>query len=282
MIQRAAQRGASLVELLVSLAIVGVVLAGMSSSMFFRAGTLSDRAVMSAADTTAQILRDQITFDLRMIGAGMPLTQEAFMASAAAGEARLPILTSADNGIIELRFKPSGESAVLTSEYTPGAADLSFDVTSAEGFRTGDRIYLSSLIAGGDGALAGTVSGIAGNRITIASDYVASPGAFFPAGSSADRVVQYRYDSSEDWSGVTRDIGNGPVMLAPNTAFSLEYLDEDRNSIALPLSTSEILDELAYIRVTVFARPQRPLKSYETYQAEATQLVSLRNPRLAR
>lgn len=277
------ERGATLVELLVSLAVVGVVFAAMSDSLFFRSGTLSDQAQISAAESTAQSLRDMLAFDLRMLGAGMPLTQSSFMnGGAATADARLPVLLDADNDRIEFRLNDSGLSSVLTSAYTPSASSLSFDLVSATGFRSGDTIYLSNMLGGGSSGLQAVVESVSGNRVRIRSGFRADTGATFGAGSSADRISRYRFVSPADWSGITRDTGNGAVLLAPNSAFTIEYLDSARASIPLPLSEAEVMSQLGYLRLTVFARPLRALKNHAPYQAEASQLVALRSLRLSR
>ena len=123
----------------------------------------------------------------------------------------------------------------------------------------------------------GEIVGITGPTITINSIFESPAGASFPVGSSLDVVNEVTFDSPSSGSGVTRDSGNGPVLLMSNSTFTLSYIDNSGSTISLPLSALEIENDLAKVNLTVSVTGDAPLKDGSDYVATAQQRISIRN-----
>ena len=113
---------------------------------------------------------------------------------------------------------------------TPSAASLTFTVFDAQKFAVGDEVYISNVTTGGSEGFQGNIDSINGNNITIESDYVASSGAVFPAGSTVHKMLEITYEVDGVAPGITRTIGTYISQLDPNATFTAEYLDGNGNS----------------------------------------------------
>ncbi len=152
------ESGATLVELLVNIAILGVLLAGVSSEYFLSTRRAFDRKTVASTQDEARTLLDLMAYDLRMAGAGMPLGQTNFRyTQPEVGEAALPIAITASNDYIDLLFNERGKNTVLDADYTPSLSNLTFTVLSGEDFSEGDIIYLSNMSTGGVDGLRGEI-----------------------------------------------------------------------------------------------------------------------------
>lgn len=272
------QSGFTLLELLVVMVIAGGLFSA-AMSMFKSTVTGShDNDMKTRVDEKARSTLDLIVFDLRMLGTGMPLGQADFSAEDAdLGDAPLSFLPDSDTERLHFRMNESGKTVLLTAEFNSSENDVY--VTSTEDYSPGDTVYLSDAGAGGRDGLRGEVHSVSGDQVTLHGDYLTSTDADFPVGSWMARVSEVVYESPADWSGITRNNGiSGPILLASNTRFEVEYLDENEGILDPPLSTDEILQQLAAIKVTVRARSARELISGGAhYIAEFEQTVAMRN-----
>lgn len=271
--------GISITETLVSLLLM-MTLFGLTMGQFSQVAKGSlDHEIISQAEDQARTLLDMFAYDLRMIGNGLPLGQSDFpIVGGGLGDAPLAILLTSDVDYIEFRINESGKRSYLTEDYDPGVLDLNFEVLSTEDFKIGDQVYLSDMILGDNDGLRGEITNISGDEITIGPGFATVAGSIFEEGSMVTPVSTVIYDSPADWSGVTRDSGNGPVIMVPNSTFVLEYLDETGAAIGLPLSDVEVANDLTAIRLTVSVRSTQAVSTTDNlYTATATQIVALRN-----
>lgn len=274
------QRGFTLVELLVTLLLMGVVVTAGMDAFVTTTSHYHDQKVKTAATEQARMLVDLIAFDIRMTGAGMPLSQSGFsMSDGSLGDAPFPILTSSDADTVVVRLNETGAHTLVSSNYTPSFSDLDISVLSSSGLAVGDTIYLSNLNAGGSEGLKGTISAVIASppTLTIGSGYLTTTGAVFASGSTVHKVSTVTFESPVDWSGITRDSGSGAQLLFPGSQFSVRYLDESGASLALPLSTGSVANDLERIEITVSVRGLQPLRDGTTYIANARETVVLRN-----
>ena len=271
--------GFTIVELMVAVVMGGLILGGVLTTVVQSTHKHHDYKVHLRTEEKARILLDAIVYDIRMIGSGLPVGAANFeMDDVTLGTAPLPLLTTSSDTQINLRVSEKGLNTVTTANYTPSSTDLDITVMDPAEFIVGDTIYISDMPKGGDSGMQATVQSISGSILTIDSSYVATAGAIFNLGSYVFNVSDISYDSPADWSGITRNNGTGVQVLLPNTKFTLEYRDESGTVLSLPLTATQIANNLASIRVTVQVRSSAELhEGVGTYTAVAIQSVMLRN-----
>ncbi len=206
-------QGFSLTELLVVLAILGTVMAGiltllMTGSTIAVTGQSRGEAQQGARG--ALLIQE----DLRMAGYGYPSsTYTTFTAASATALTFWADLTNT--------------STTLTAAVAAGNTTL--NVASVSGFAGGDTVYLLNQAS----SEALTVSGVGGTSLSVSN-----PGAVnaYPPGTQVGRPRQITYS----WDGVStlsRNAGDGtgaqPAVTGVS-AFALTYYDVNDNVIASP------------------------------------------------
>lgn len=270
--------GETLVGFLVSTTLAVIISGTALGSFLSLAYHAHNNQVIAGANERAKNVLDLMTFELRLSGAGMPLGQSSYLyTDSTLGDAPLPLLTDATVTSVTIRRNESGVHTYLTSSYTPAASALTFAVASAADFEAGDIVYINDAVAGGKNGLRGTVQSATSTHITLSNTYLANAGAAFAAGATVERVSDISFLSSADGSGILRDNGPGFEVLAPNTTFSLVFLDSTGAELALPLTAENIVTNLTALRLTVQATGDRPLKNGSIYSTSMTHTVALRN-----
>ena len=265
-------------ELLCSISIMSVIMVSVVESMLDTAHRSWDHKLITTTEEQARAIFDMLAYDLRMMGSGMPLGQASFKISdGTLGTASLPILLDATSTYVSIRVNETGKDTVLTSDYTPNSTNLSFTVLDPSDFSVGDSIYLSDMLRGGSEGLAGTISSISGDTISIDSSYVMSEGAAFTKGCTASRVTTVTYNSPSDWSGITRNNQRTTEVIAVQSTFSIRYLDGSGNELTLPLTAAVIDDSLAQVELTISVRTTNPLRDGSIYTAILLKRIALRN-----
>ena len=272
-------QGETLVQLIVSMGIFFTIM-GAATSQFFDASRLShDHIVMTKAQEELRTVLDIMSFDVRQTGnAGVLGDYHSFSAVGTATpflNASLDFTSDADT--YKTLVNETGEFTVTTNYFLGTQIGSGIDLLSVDGLAVGDFIILSNITSSGGAHARGTISSIVGNTIFFAAGYYATSGARFFEASTIEKVSTVTYESPSDWSGITRNNGSGAVLLSPNSTFSIRYLDESGNAIALPLTEAKYEDELASIEITVQVRGRQALKDGSTYTAEAMQAITLRN-----
>lgn len=274
-----AERGFTVLELLVSLVISGIMFA-ILMGMYMSVATIShNHAVRIEAQVQAQAIMQTMSGEVRVLGNGVPFDQPNFQI----GENTLSdvtktypvILASSDASTLAFRLNETGDVALLTADYTPSGASLVISVTDASAFQADDPIYISNSVVSGDDGLYGEVASVSGNNVTIKAGYVASPGATFATGSIFEEVPIVTYTTGAN--GITRDSGYGAVLLGNNSTLGIQYLDFNGNALTPPLTESDLVNSLRSIRLTVSVTSSSNLKNGEPYTASVSQTVGLRN-----
>jgi hypothetical protein len=179
----------------------------------------------------------------------------------------------------------TGDVFLLTQDFDP-ATSLVLYLTDTASLDVNDPIYLSNSVVSGDDGLFATVAAVdhGANTVTIANTYVASmqePDFLLPAtfdtGSICEEVPLVTYASAADGSGITRNSGFGPVVLAANTTMQLEYLDLNGAPITLPLTNSIIINSMRSIRVTINHTSSNKMVNGQPYVATVSQAFGIRN-----
>lgn len=275
--------GSSLVELMVGMAMVASISASVIAGFISTSRASHDNRIISRVNEEARTTLDYLTYDLRMIGSGMPLGQSAFaIGGAGLGDAPLPILLDATGTHVRVRINEKGNDMVLSADFTPSAGNTTFSVLTVFDLEAGDTVYFSDHSIGGTGGLKGVVAAINGTNVTLGVGYTATPGLTFKSGTIVSRVTEVIYDSVGVATGIQRNAELGAVTLQPRSTFSLEYLDTAGAVVPLPLTDAAVATNLSRIRVTVTVQSDNQLSTGGTYTATATQTVALRNLLLGR
>jgi Tfp pilus assembly protein PilW len=273
------ERGESLVGVIVAMLISGIVLSASTSFFINCLHHSTDVRSFTRGQVAASSLLDLMSFELRMLGSGMPLTQASFRyEDPDVGALALPLSLSASASAITFRLNETGASAILTSDFSPSSGSRTLSVDSVAGFKPGDAVYLSSFSAGGTHGLQGIVDSVNANTIQL-STFATTQGARFPASSLLQPVSEITYTNSSH--GVARTNVHGITTQSDRTTLELTYLDTAGQPLALPLSATTIRDSLAGINVLVRVEsPSRFGGAVST--TEAQQTIALRNLILSR
>lgn len=272
------QSGFSILELLVSTMVVGVIMISVVGTVQKTRQQSMNHEIINNTNEQARALLDYFIYDIRMAGSGIPFYQSGFrIGDSNLGTAPQPILTTASSTFLPIRMNEKGKETALTADYTPSSTHLTLSAYSTADFVVGDIIYISDVTQGGSSGFQGTVNAKSSNSLTVNSTYVSTPGATFKSGSIIGRVASVSYNSPGDWSGITRDNGTTSVTLAPNSQFSLVYRDCSGTALSLPLTTDVIKNTLCSVEVSISVRSSRALLNGEQYTANVNQLVTMRN-----
>ncbi len=223
------QRGFTLFELLMALAIMGLVMAGVVSLY-----TTGNSIYLAAANQveTQQAARGAMLMleeNLLLAGDGFPTVPG------------LPKITAADPISITFWADLTNGSTLLSADVNPGNKTL--NVNSAAGIKSGDTVYL---ISGGQWE-ARTVSSVTGTTITI----TAGAGAFYPQGAQVGRPKAIRFSWNANTISKDAGEGGGPQSLADGVqAFQLRYFDAGNNEIP-PVNLPGNLANIRRIAITV-------------------------------
>ena len=265
--------GMTLLEVLASMTIVSVLLGAVVKTINVTAKQARDNEIISHANEVARAILDTMAFDIRLIGAGMPMGQAAFplesytpvappgiqwlnntsaTAQVKLGDAAWPILPGSDATHIYLRLNERGVETVLANDYDPGAGSYVFTVLNVSDFVANDIVYISDRRENGCAGLRGQVTSVNSgtNQITISSvngpNYPA--GTIFGAGSSVNRVSTVSYVSVGGATGTQMAISDYDSTLRtmfPNSSFSLVYKNRTTGTaISMPTAASNLCNYL--------------------------------------
>lgn len=274
--KRNKERGSFLLEMLVAISISAIIMTSASDMMLNNMQSSLDSEIMMETETKARAILDLMTFDLRMIGAGIPFDQEDFnMSDPDVGAAALPVYTDTTAGYLHFRINELGKDAFLTTSFDPDSSST-IAVDSVADLAQGDIIYISDQTAGGSDGLQATISSISYPSVTL-TNLIYPDGASFPTGSIINRVMELEYVSSNDDTGIVRNNGYGDVVLTPHSTFTVSYLDLDGNAIALPLTADTIENNLAAIDISVQVTSSKPLRSGTSFTTTSTGRVTIRS-----
>ena len=246
------QRGFTLAELLVTMAVVGLIMAAVLSVQMSGATisqTSSNKAEAQQAARAAMMMEE----DLRASGYGYPppLSQ---ITPPAGPNTTAAIITAASPTAITFMADVANASATLTAFVNAGATTLT--VNAASKIVAGDTIYLINVTQ----AASLIVKTVAGNNITTFSGVICPgvPNPCYPAGAMVGRARTIAYN----WDGVTltltKDFGDGagPQPLATGVqAFQLRYFDASDAEIP-PANLAANLQNIRRVRIDLTAQSE--------------------------
>ncbi len=273
----------TLVELLVGLLLSSVLLLGAMKFYMLAAKQAHDNQIRTAAFLQAQAVVQNIGFELRILGNGLPFDQANFQI----GENTLsdptktePIeIATATATNISFRTNETGDVFLLTQDFHP-TLDLEIHLTDVSSLHVNDEIYISNSVVSGDDGFYGVIEAvdIPNSTVTIAAGYVNSPGSTFQTGSVLEEVPMVNYNYNSFTKTITRNSGFGAVTIANNATLSFDFLDSSGTSLTLPLTNAVVINSLRAITVTVSIESDTSLTSTGApHIATATQTFGLRN-----
>ena len=275
------QSGVTLIEMLVGMLIGSLVLSTAFAAFLDTTWRGMDLNTIAKTNERARAIVDLMVYDLRMMGSGMPLGQSGFVIGGTGmGTAPYPIFNTVTSTLLSFRMNEKGVSTVLSANNTPSSSALTFSVLSSSNFSVGKTVYISNMPTGGSAGLMGTIASTTATTITLASGYTATATTTFNSGSTVEPVTNMIYTSNT--SGITRNAEFGAVVLAPNSSFTASYLNNSATAMTLPLTNTNIANDLAAISVSVSIRSESKLHNRSYYTALATETVGLRNLNLNR
>lgn len=277
------QRGFTLVELMVSLVISSFVILGILSAYSHTVAIAFDQKVKLIAKLQADAVLQTIGPELKSLGNGVPFDQPNFQI----GEDTLSdvtvtyplIIADCTASLVKFRLNESGRTYILTSDFNPASTSV-LPLTSVEGLVAGNIVYITNSVMDGDDGFYGTIASVDSGALTITLNltYVASPSSTFATGSLLEAVNVLTYDAPDYATGILRSNGGSSVVMAQNATMTFKYLTETGVEITpLPLTESNLINQLRAIEVTVNVRSSSLLKDGSTYTATVKQIFGLRN-----
>jgi prepilin-type N-terminal cleavage/methylation domain-containing protein len=231
------QHGFTLVELLVTLAILGLVM-GAALTVYMTGNTIGSTGQNKAEAQQAARAAMLIEEELRMAGYGYPLVP---------GQARF---TAASPTAVTFWADVSNASTTLSANLAAKGATV--QVLSASGIKAGDNVYL---INGGqwEGPLqVGSVQFIP-DRLVLKPP---GPNNSYPAGSQVGRPLRITYSWNAATQTLSKDAGDGTGLQPLATGiqnFQFRYFDTREAEIA-PANLAANLGNIRRIEITVTAQ----------------------------
>ncbi|WKZ56851.1 MAG: hypothetical protein QY326_08965 [Bdellovibrionota bacterium] len=199
------QRGEGLIGFLVSVVISAIVFAATTTAYLQGIVRAQDHRTMVQVREEAREIADLIASELRLLGSGMPLSQDDFSSSdLSLGDAPLPLLLDSSASYIHFRLNEFGRGAIIDAAFDP-ISTSTISVTDGSIFAVGDTVYVTNMTTGGTDGLQGEIVSISGNSITLNGTMLYPVGATFDVGSLVEPVSTIAFNSPETWSGITRE-----------------------------------------------------------------------------
>jgi hypothetical protein len=263
--KRTRSLGASTVELLVTMAITGLVSSGLYTLFTTTSQTYSDQAVVARLQQNATAAMSRMAQDLRTAGTfwSAPCAVQALITATNGPPARIEIRQILDDPSVRTELPPpppagqSQTSAVLR-------------VVSTAGFQDGDMAFITDGVQCSQFTITQIIGGAnPGLQHNPAAD-LNSPGGFgylYPADTSmvyrvsVNRRIIYTIDTSDPatpW--LTRDSGSGPMRLVPDIeSLQFSYVMNDGSTVSDPstITTAAQAANIRIVHVSVTSRADK-------------------------
>ena len=210
-------RGTTLIEMLVALAVMGVVMAGALRLYYHNAQAVGSQNLSTDMEQNLRLSAENLTFKLRNTNYGVPLTNLSLWFSWVAGFTANPMITYGAGASVPDSFSMATCSpspvAYLSAAANSGATTLT--LTTVAGLNTTNKrmIYI-------DDQQNAVITAISGSTITIDTDPT-TPGnqgtsRYYPAGTPLCVVGVSTYSVNTATKTLLRDdnLGAGPQPVA--------------------------------------------------------------------
>ncbi len=249
-------KGFTLLELLVSIAVSAIILLGLYLLLETGLNTSSRGEQRLDIQQGARAALDTLVRDLRMAGSGLPNPRDYNNPPAA--------FTAATANSISFLTDPLNASTVLTANAAAGTATIS--VSSTPNFSAGGTLYIFGSDGGSPPANhweSATIAegGVAASSLTLTSGLSHT----YIAGSQVAQPQTYTYD--RNGTTLRRDAGdgNGPQPLAENiSGIEIKYFNNSDSEINPP-SLHAHLDDIRRLEINITAFKADRLRGDQTY-----------------
>jgi len=236
-----ADSGHSLIEMLIVLAISGMVLGGVLTMTGNIQTSTRDLGEIVDARQSARISLDQLQRDMMVTGVGLTWIAPPF-----------PLVVPREDGGVDLRSNPGAIDAALASDMK-GKTRL--DLDGVAGFSVGDQIAVYDDT--GDLDLA-EITGISGTTVSVepslSKSYVTADGT---AVLRVETISYYARDASGSAELVREASGSANAVTQSVVSFQTSYLDEDGNVFEPTTEVSMLRIRTVEITLTVRTDVQR-------------------------
>lgn len=280
--------GLSLVELLVVMAMTGLIATGLYAYFLATSQTYTDQAVVARMLQTAGMAMTRISQDIRQAGTfwSLPCAVEPLVIAANGPPARIEIHLMLDDPAVRTEVAPPPPASQSQSTSV-------LRVVSTAGFSVGDTAFITDGVQCSRFTVTQIIGGANPGLQHRPTDDLNSPGGFnylYPATTSvvyrlatSQRIVYTIDTSSPVTSWLTRDTGSGPRRLLPDIeSLRFSYMMNDGSIVSDP-STITTAAQAANIRlvtlsVTAKADRRNPAVGGDGYRRQTlASRVQLRN-----
>lgn len=233
-------QGYTLIELLIALAMVGLIMAGVATAYSVGSAMYLTGSNQAQAQQDTRVALMMLEEDLRLIGYGYPT------------DATLPKITNvtstSTNVSITFWADLASASTVLASGVASGATTLT--VPTPTSIVAGDNIYLINGAQWERRLVTAVTAGTPNTTITVGaatSQYQTCP-CSFPQGAQVGRAKLIAHAWNQGTGTITRDIGdgNGPQTLVTGVqTFALTYLDANGNTTTTAANIRQVMIDMA-------------------------------------
>lgn len=238
--------GTSLMELLVVMAITGLVIGGAMSLMGSVQVSKHELDEITSSRQGARVALAQMQTDLLSAGVGLTWMTANF-----------PLVVPGADGGIELRSNPGGVSTFLTQDVTGGAA---LKVGSTTGFAVGDTVAIHD----NSGAIElHEIATLNGNQIGLSTPV---GGEFLVADGAAlvrVEIVEYRLDGEGQARQLVREGERGATTMASGI-IDLRFRYFDDAGVEFTPDSAEAQLRIRGIGVEIESQTERPMLTAES------------------
>ena len=241
------QEGYTLIELLIALAMMGLIMAGVATAYSVGSATYLTGSNQAQVQQDTRVALMMLEEDLRLIGYGYPTATT------------LPKITNvtstSTNVSITFWADLAGGSTVLAADVAAGATTLT--VPSPTNIVTGDIIYLVNGAQWERRPVNAVTAGTPNTAITVGAataQYQNCP-CLFPRGVQVGRPKLIVHAWNQGAGAITRDIGDGngaQTLVTGVQAFALTYLDANGNTTTTPANIRQVMINMTIQSASTF------------------------------
>jgi prepilin-type N-terminal cleavage/methylation domain-containing protein len=240
---RVSQRGFTLVELMISVTLFSIVVAGIMAVAIAMTGGFREQRALIASESAARNALDYIGDAIRNVSPGVPSGDIQVVASHCSPDMETIEVVNNSDAPDELIITYGSGSVVTSTRSVYGAGATSLVVENYEQLREGDTLLITDLTRG---VLVDIEDAVTSQTLTIAAQQCASltfPAGGFPTRSLVIRAMRARFFVN-DLEGVPA-LWMDPDAEGPRAAEPLaEGIEDMQIAIARDADDNDVINEV--------------------------------------